>query len=134
MTFNVTQLHNNTRKSYSICILIEHWEGIRNAAYITLFFAFFFQSLCEHANYEEIFKEKGAVPNSCDMAEDIETSADDKQRKGRTTRAKENAITPIGTAKKIIIIIQSNFIVLFNKILNCYLRTGYIILILEKLW
>ena len=67
------------------------------------------------------------------MAEDIETFSDNKQRKGRTTRAKENAITPIGTAKKIIIIIQSNFIVLFNKILNCYLRTGYIILILEKL-
>ena len=67
------------------------------------------------------------------MAEDIETFSDNKQRKGRTTRGKENAITPIGTAKKIIIIIQSNFKVLFNKILNCHLRTGYIILILEKL-
>lgn len=66
------------------------------------------------------------------MAEDIETFSDNKQRKGRT-RAKENAVTPIGTAKKIIIIIQSNFKVLFKKILNCHLRTGYIILILEKL-
>ena len=47
------------------------------------------------------------MPNSCDTAEDTEIFADNTQRKGRTSRVKEDATTPIGIATNVVII-QSN--------------------------
>ena len=148
VTFN--QLKSNARKSYSICMLIEHLEGIRNASYFVLFSfaeglvkwnvsgskALHSLDSCSRAcgsvaTMKNFFKEKGTVPNSCVMAEDIEIFADNTKRKGRTSRVKEDVTRPIGI---LLMLLLFNLIlkVLFNKISGCYLRTGYIILILMK--
>ena len=57
---------------------------------------------------KNFFKKKGAGPNFCDMAEDIEIFADNTQWKGRTSRVKEDATTLIGIATNVVII-QFNF-------------------------
>ena len=56
---------------------------------------------------KNFFKKKGAVPNSRDMAGVIEIFADNTKRKGRTSRVKEDATTPIEIAN--VAIIESNF-------------------------
>ena len=125
-TVNIKQLKCNTRKSYSIFKVIEHLEGIRNAMYIGpfsfaegLFKSNFSGPKASHSldscsracgsvtSMKNFFKEKGAVPNSRDMAGDIEIFADNTKRKGRTSRVKEDATTPIGIAT--VAIIESNF-------------------------
>ena len=92
--FNINQLESNTRKSYSICMLIKHLERIRNATYIGPFsfakglvkwnFSGFkasqsldscfwaFESVTTMNNF---FKQKRAVQNSCHIVEDIGTFA-----------------------------------------------------------
>ena len=108
-------------------MLIEHLEGIRNASYFGLFSfaeglvkwnvsgskALHSLDSCSRAcgsvaTMKNFFKEKGAVPNSCVMAEDIEIFADNTKRKGRTSRVKEDVKTPIGIATNVVII-QFNF-------------------------
>ena len=124
---NLKQLENNTRKSYSMCMLIENIEGIRNSKYVGPFsFAeglvkwSFSGSKASHAldscskacgsvqTLKNFFKEKGTVPNVCNIKEDIEIFADNTQRKGRTSRVKEDAITPIGIATNVVIV-ECNF-------------------------
>ena len=108
-------------------MLIEHLQGIRNASYFGLFSfaeglvkwnvsgskALHSLDSCSRAcgsvaTMKNFFKEKGAVPNSCVMAEDIEIFADNTKRKGRTSRVKEDVKTPIGIATNVVII-QFNF-------------------------
>lgn len=50
---------------------------------------------------KNLFKE---VSNFSDFAENIEIFADNTQRKKRTSRVKEDAITPIGIGTNVVII------------------------------
>ena len=112
----------NNRKLYSLCLLVEHIEGLRNQNYVCPFA--FAQSLvkwnfsaskvshsldsCSYSSgsittLKTFFKEISALPNTCNMIDDIEVFADNTQKKGRTSRVKENATTPIAIATNVIL-------------------------------
>ena len=49
-------------------------------------------------------KEISIIGNKCLIVEDIDLSTDNTQEKGRTSRVKENAITPIEIATNVVFI------------------------------
>ena len=120
-------LNSDPKKLHSLCILIEHLEHLRNSHYVgrlsfsTALVKWNFSgskashtlsSACSAAGsittMKDVFKERAMKENICEVAHDIEIFSDNTQKKGRTTRVKEDATCPIGIATNVVII-HSNF-------------------------
>ena len=124
---NVLTLEENPRKLYSLCILIEHIESLRNPKYVgRLSFSEglvkwnFSGSKAAHTfelcsstcgsitTLTTFFKDKAINKNVCNLTEDIEVFAGNTQKKDRTAHIKEDSMTPVGITTNVVIL-QSNY-------------------------
>lgn len=108
---------------YSFCLLSNQVEGLTNQNYVgRLIFAESFLKgnfsgsktahgldSCSYSSgsittLKNFMKEISIIGNKCLIVEDIDLFVDNTQEKGRTSRVKENAITPIEIATNVVFI------------------------------
>ena len=118
--------HQDSRKEYSICLLIEQLYFTHNMKFIgPMSFSqglvkwSFCGSKAVHAldgattaygsitTLRNVLKEASKHKNKCFGTGDVDVSADNTQRNGKTSRVKENGTTPLSVATNVVFI-QSN--------------------------